>query len=173
MRITVTLALLALSCGSAAMAKDAPAESSALRGLARCKAIGDSAARLACFDQEAATLLAAEQRSDIVIVAREQVERNRRAMFGFNMPDVGVLRDHGGKVETLDQVEGVLAEASADASGQWVFTLRDGSVWEQTDMNPQTWSPRAGDPVLIKRAGLGGFRLSVAKAPGVRVRRVR
>jgi len=173
MRRAFISGLLMLMGDTAATASgERTAAPSALQGLARCKALSDAGQRLACYDQEAGTLLAAEQRSDIVVIGREQVERNRRASFGFSVPDVAVLRDRGGKVDILDQIEGVLASASQDGNGQWLFVLRDGSAWQQTDLNPQTWSPRGGDPVVVKRAGLGGYRISVAKTPGVRVRRV-
>lgn len=174
MRNLLRFGVAVLICGAAATASSGKeAGPSALQGLAHCKSVVDPAQRLACFDQESARLLAAEQRSDIVVIGREQIERNRRASFGFSVPEIAVLRDRGGKVDTLDQIEGILASASQDGNGQWLFVLRDGSAWQQTDLNPQTWSPRAGDPVVVKRAGLGGFRISVAKTPGVRVRRVR
>lgn len=172
MRARLFMSCMALAMTAAARPQTGGiAPPSSLQGLARCTTITDNAQRLACYDQAAAALVAAEQRSDIIVVERQQLEQARRAMFGFSLPDLPLLRGHG-KVATIDQIDGVLASASADSSAQWLFRLRDGSEWQQVDINPLTIDPRAGDPVVVRRAGLGGYRLSVARAPGVRVRRV-
>lgn len=144
-----------------------------IRELARCRAIIDSSQRLSCFDQATAALLTAEQKADIIVVDREQVEKARRTGFGFGQPDAALFRNHGAPIAELDQLQGALASASADAGGQWMFQLRDGAVWQQIDTDTLARVPRPGDPVLIRRAALGSFRLSVAKTPGVKVKRVR
>jgi len=147
-------------------------EAAPIKELARCKTIPDDSQRLACYDQATTTLLAAEQKADIVVVDRQEVENARRSLFGFNLPDISLFRRHGAKIEQLDKLDGVIASASADASNQWTFRLKDGSLWRQIDTNELNRPPRSGDTVLIRRAAFGSFMLSVNKAPGVRVRRV-
>ena len=168
-------AVLASAAVGATSKKDKPeaqTQAAPIKELARCKTISDNTQRLACYDQAAAALLAAEEKADIVVVDREEVENTRRSLFGFNLPDISLFRRHGAKVEQLEKLDGVIASAGADASSQWTFRLQDGSVWHQIDTNELNRPPHPGDAVVIRRAAFGSFMLSVNKAPGVRVRRV-
>lgn len=167
--------LALLLCGTAYArdpAKPADTEVTEVKELARCKAIADGPSRLACYDQATATLLAAEEKADIIVVDRQEVEKTTRSLFGFGLPDISLFRSHGASIPAVNQIDGVVASASSDASGQWTFRLQDGAVWRQVDTNSLSRSPRSGDPVLIKRAALGSYILSVSKAPGVRVHRI-
>ena len=56
--------------------------------------------------------------------------------------------------------------------GGYVLTLQDGSSWSQLDDRPLAVAPRAGDKVLVTRASLGSYMLSVSRQPGIRVRRI-
>ena len=51
------------------------------------------------------------------------------------------------------------------------FVMAHGARWTQTDDNIIARRPRANDKVIIKRAALGSFRLSVGGQPGVKAKR--
>ncbi|WBO22391.1 hypothetical protein [Sphingomonas abietis] len=167
------MALLLCSAAGARQPNMPPAaEVAPVKELARCKAIVDSPSRLACYDQAADQLLTAEKKADIIVVDRQEIEKTNRSLFGFGLPDLSIFRSHGASMPAVNQIDGVIASAQSDASDQWTFHLQDGAVWQQIDTNNLSRSPRSGDPVVIKRASLGSYILSVSRAPGVRVRRV-
>lgn len=176
--VILTCAAAMLACGAADARRkaDTPstpaAEVAPIKEIARCKALTDDTQRLACFDQATTTLLTAEKNADIIVVDKTEVEATNRSLFGFNLPDISLFRRHGASVEQVDRLEGVIASAYPDASGQWTFRLQDGSVWHQVDTNTFGREPHSGQPVSIKRAALGSYILSIDKTPGVKVRRI-
>lgn len=139
-----------------------------LVAVTRCRAITEPAARLACFDESVAALDTAETRRTIVVVDQQQVRETRRTLFGIALPDTGLF----GNGEDLPQIEATLASASVDDFGRWSFVLADGARWIQTDDTVIARRPRANDKVLIKRAALGSFRLSVAGLASVKAKRL-
>jgi hypothetical protein len=170
-----SVAILAAAGGGARPAYETRGKApiSVIREVARCRPLTEAAERLACFDRATAALLAAEEKADIIIVDRQQVEASRRSGFGFGPQDVTLLRQHGAQIAPLDRIDGILAVAISDAGGQWTFELRDGAVWQQIDTNTLSRLPSAGQAVAIKRASLGSYLLAVGKDVAVRVRRVR
>src|SRR5829696_6737424 len=59
--------------------------------LVRCRAITGDAERLACFDRAAASLQAAAERRDVVVVDRQQVRESRRRLFGLPLPRLPIF----------------------------------------------------------------------------------
>lgn len=139
-------------------------------GMLACRQISDGAARLACFDRAAEGLEQAITRRDVVVVDREAVRSTRRSLFGFAVPNLGLFG--GSEKEDIKQLDGVVASTSGNRDGGYVLTLRDGSSWSQLDDRPLAVAPRAGDKVLVTRASLGSYMLSVSRQPGIRVRRI-
>ena len=171
--ITFTMAFLgsaavasAQDTSSAAQAGAVPAQVQRLIG---CRGIADSAARLACFDKEAGTVAEAVARRDLVVVDREGVQRTRRSLFGLSLPKLGIFDDDG---EEVSQIESEVDGVGRNADGGYVFILKDGGRWSQIDSRPIALEPARGDKVIVKRAALGSYMLSVARQPSVRVRRV-
>jgi len=165
----LTTALLIAALPSAATAgSPRGGRAPVLVALTQCRTLPETAARLACFDRSVAALEQAEANRTIVIIDQQQVRETRRAVFGIALPETGLL----GKAEDLPQIEAVLAGASVDDSGHWRFQLADGARWVQTDDNVIARRPRAKDAVVIKRAALGSFRMSVGGQPAVKVRRL-
>ena len=137
--------------------------------LLACRDITDSARRLACFDQEVGTVATAVASKDLVIVDREGVRRAKRTLFGLTLPQLGVFDDDREEVSQIDgEVEGV----GRNSDGGYIFVLKDGGRWSQTDSRPVALEPERGDKVVVKRAALGSYILSVNRQPGVRVKRV-
>lgn len=136
--------------------------------LFECKAVTDSAARLACFDAAAESLEIAERQGDIVMVERARVLESRRALFGFTLPDVTSLL---GNADQLDAVETTLERASNMSGSGWTFHLADGSIWRQIDNTRLDFRATAGLPVKIRRGAMGTYFLKVADNPAVRAKR--
>jgi hypothetical protein len=138
-----------------------------LSAVTQCRAVADPAARLACFDRSVAALDTAETNKVVVVIDQQQVRETRRGLFGVSLPNTGLF----GNGNDLPQIETTLTSASVDDSGRWSFVLADGVRWTQTDDYIIARRPRTGDKVIIKRAALGSFRLSVGGQPGVKARR--
>ena len=82
---------VAFAWSAQATARPAPQVARQIGALQACKATSDNIARLACFDREVASLLAATQSQDVVIVERGEVRKARKGLFGFSLPNLGFL----------------------------------------------------------------------------------
>lgn len=166
--IVVASGLLVTSAGPAtAGAKPRKTERAPLlAAVTQCRAITESAARLKCFDASVAALDVAERSQAVVVVDQQQVRETKRNLFGISLPNLGLFGS-----DDLPQIETTLASAADDGAGHWTFVMADGARWTQTDDNIIARRPRANDKVIIKRAALGSFRLSVGGQPGVKAKR--
>lgn len=162
--------LLAAPAASAQKTRDGPPPAQ-VRALLECRQVTDSAERLACYDRAAATLGDAVAKRDLVVFDRESVRKTKRGLFGFSIPNLGIFGDEDEEVE-IKQLDGVIAGLGRNVDGGYVFRLADGSRWTQMDGKMIVLEPRSGDKVVIKKGVLGSYMLSVAKQPGVKVKRV-
>ncbi len=171
--IVAAASLAALPAAADAQSQPAQAQRPELfEALVRCRAIRDDAERLTCFDRAAASLQAAAERRDLVVVDRQQVRESRRRLFGLPLPRLPIFG--GGDdddEEEIRQIDSTVASAYQHGNGQWVVRLEDGSTWAQTDDNLIAGRPRPGQPVRVTRAALGTYMMRVNGQPGVRVRR--
>ncbi|VXD01146.1 hypothetical protein [Sphingomonas sp. 8AM] len=162
-----------VSCLSGVASADpaSPDRSGVADAVLRCRTIAGDAARLKCFDAAAGALNGAIAARQVVVVDRARVEAERRARFGERRraADLPTLQDADGN--RLDTLTGKLAQAARTGDGNWSFTLADGSRWLQTDGQAFAVAPRSGETVVVKRAALGSYKLTVGRQPGVRVRR--
>lgn len=168
----IIAAVLIGTAGSPIWAKPTLAQGSpaGFERLMACRGLSESAARLACFDREAGAVGAAVARRDIVVVDREAVGKTRRSLFGLALPNLGIFGDDG--KDAIKQIDGVVAGVSTNRDGGYVFSLADGSRWTQIDDRPIAIEPRSGDKVVVRKAALGSYMLSVGRQPDVRVRRL-
>ena len=178
-RLQLLFILLAVGAPALAMAqrgRDAPpARPQSFEAVVRCRAITDSAERLACFDAAVAALQTAQERRDVVIVDRQQVREGRRRLFGLALPRIPIFGggdDDDHDEDAVRSLEGTVSAVST-SGGQYQVTLADGSVWLQVDNNMLAVAPRAGHRIVINRGALGSYMMRVNNQPGVRVRRVR
>ena len=139
--------------------------------LLQCRSIADSAERLACYDKAAATIDEAVAKRDIVVIDREGVQKTKRGLFGFSIPNLGIFGDDNDVVE-IKQIEGTLVSTAFNADGGYIFRLEDGSRWSQLDSKPFAIPPQSGDKVVVKKGALGAYFLTVEGQPGVKVKRI-
>jgi hypothetical protein len=170
----IPFALLVLAFGASAAAAQQPAAQARPELLTRlidCRAITDATARLSCYDTAASAFDSAEKQGDVVVIDREQVGVARRQLFGFALPSMPDLFQSGARPDALDSIETTLTRAGQYGDGKWTFTLADGSIWRQIDIEPVRFQNRPGQPVRVRRASLGSFLLTVERSRAVRVRR--
>lgn len=86
------------------------------------------------------------------------------------LPDLGIFGDDG--KDAIKQIDGNISGVSTNRDGGYVFSLADGSRWTQIDDRPIALEPRSGDKVVVSKAAMGSYMLSVRRQPGVRVRRI-
>ena len=172
--VAILFAGLPAAAASAQSTRASTQRPELFEALVRCRAIADDAARLICFDRAAASLQAAAERRDLVVVDRQQVRESRRRLFGLPLPRLPIFGggdDDENEAEEIRSIDSAVASAYQHGNGQWVVRLEDGSTWAQTDDNIIAGRPRAGQPVRVTRAALGTYMMRVNGQPGVRVRR--
>jgi hypothetical protein len=164
-------AMLVESAGVAAkQPKDAPPPPQ-VTALLACRTIADSEQRLACYDKNAATIGDAVAKHELVVFDKESVKQTKRGLFGFSIPNLGIFGDDDDEVE-IKQIDGEIVSTGFNADGGYIFRLADGSRWSQMDSKPVALEPVSGDKVVVKKGALGSYFLSVAKQPGVKVKRI-
>jgi hypothetical protein len=144
----------------------------ALARVVNCRAIVQTAQRLACFDREVAALDAAEAARELVVMDRQQVRSTRRSLFGLALPDLGIFGENNTDDDAPAQLDSTIKSASQNAHRKWILTLEDGARWIQIDTRNMAIEPKAGLRIQIRRAGLGSYMANVAGQPGIRVRRI-
>jgi len=142
--------------------------SALLSAVARCVEIQAPDARLACYDKAGPALVHAEAQREVVVVDQAQMKETKKRLFGMNLSISPLFAN----TPDVDSVETTLQSASFVQGAGWTFQLADGATWAQTDGNPVPGKPKAGEKVVVRRATLGAFKLTLGSRPGVKVRRV-
>lgn len=175
--ITIAVACAAVALATPAAADERkPSESEYLQALRSCQQIAEGSARLACYDAAVGRVVAATEEGEVRIVDREDVERTRRRLFGFSLPDIGIFG--GGKGEDEEDEELAMLEStitSARRNGDdWVFTIAEGgAVWQIQNPPMRLAGLRTGDKVVLKKAALGSYFIRVNGQTGVKGSRIR
>ena len=133
-----------------------------------CKAVADSAARLACYDAAVAAMDAAQRGKDLVVTDRAAIREARRGLFGLSLPRIRLFGDGGD--DQIKEINGKLSAVRSANDGMAIFVLEDGARWKQTDGRPSF--AKSGDPIRIRRTALGGFMANIKGDVGVRVIRL-
>lgn len=164
------LATSALAPQAQARDKDVvQAKAAAFQAVLDCRAIGDSAQRLACYDAAAAKMGEAETRGDIVVIDRAQASAAHRDAFGLHVPSLSFVT-RALKPEEVDRVDGVVDSARADVNSRWTLKLKDGAVWRQIS-GDLARPPHAGSKVQIRKGSLGSFLMNIDGQPSIKVHR--
>jgi hypothetical protein len=162
--------LIAPALGLAA--KPAPTRAPVIQSLLDCRAVSDSAGRLACYDKAVASLDQAEHSGDLVTIDREQRREVRRQAFGLTLPSLAMF-DRGEKTEETEKVTVKLASARLDPLGKWIIELDDGAVWRQIDDNALYRKPIKGVMAIVHRGALGSYLMNIDGQQAIRVHRDR
>ena len=174
MRHILFAAAVALCAAAPASAQDAPAEHpQALREVIGCRAVADSAERLACYDREVAEFETAATSRELVVMDREQVRETRRGLFGFSLPSIKLFGGGSDEEEDISELETTIASAGRTRDGKWLMTIEDGAVWQQTDGTDLFGEPARGSSIVIRRGALGSYMARIDGQRAIRVMRVR
>lgn len=170
---------------------------------ARCVAIGDAAARLACYDQAfdraaaedvapasvaggaavagaaavantAAPASAAAPASPAAAPAGASSDA-ARAVEEFGLTETAKRkRDPEKAKETMpESISASVARVSFRPTGEVIVALDNEQVWEQAEIVTTKARVQAGDVVTIRKAALGSYTMLTPSRTIIRVRRVR
>jgi hypothetical protein len=166
-------AFLVLLTASSAFAQNAERERPrALQRLVDCRALPAAEERLACLEREVEAIDAAEASKELVILDRPQIRKTQRSLFGLALPDLGIFGDDQDKEGEQAKLETTIVSATQNAQSKWVLRLADGARWVQTDGRQLSRDPKAGDPIVIKRAFLGSYLANIRGQTAIRVKRI-
>ena len=166
----------ALTLSTGASAQESDSASSHIESIKACQAQSDPAARLACFDAAAASIVGASDAGELRIVDREEVRKTRRKLFGFSLPDFGIFgkRDKDGEDEDkIDEIETTIADVSGSFSTGYTIRTTEGAVWRIDKVPGRLLRPKPGDKMLIKNAALTAYFIRINNQGGVKGTRVR
>lgn len=158
----------AATAGQARKARNDGPPPAVVQSLLECRAMTDSAARLACYDRTATGVADAIAAKELVLIDKAKAEEVKRELFGYSAPNFAGLLG-GGEVQ---QIDGVVKSAFENGDGGWTVKLEDGSTWTQNDGTPIALPPAKGDKVTIKRGTLNSYFLRIGGQPGVKARRI-
>ena len=105
---------------------------------------------------------------DVLVVDRATARSTKRSLFGMALPRIKLFGDNDD--EEIEQIESSIASAYDAKDGLSVFVLADGARWKQTE--GRYTFPKAGQPIVIRRAALGSFFAKVDNQAAVRVIRL-
>ena len=148
-----------------------------------CAAIGDDAARLACYDRifrapaaakapsttvgTAATTAVAPASTAVVPAAAKPPDD-----FGLTEAAKRARDPERAKEEKSESVTATVAAVGRRPAGELVVTLDNGQVWTQVEVD-QRARVAAGDTVTIKRGALSSYLLVTQSRYATRVRRAK
>lgn len=164
------VSVAALLCLPAIAQAAEPNRAELIDGLSHCRSVTEPQARLACYDQAAATLEAALASKNLVVLDRADVRKTRRSLFGFSLPKLPFFAGTEGE----DEPEEITAKAASVRSlgyGKWLIKLEDGAIWQTTETTGAQREPTVGTDITIKRGLMGSYMLKVGGQRAVRAKR--
>lgn len=163
-------ALLVIAAAPSASARDLPRTSTPklFEEVVSCRAIQDSAQRLACYDRSVSALDTAQKSNELYVADKAAMKEARKGLFGFSLPKLKIFGDED--LGDLDELETTIAGIGTGQRG-YIFTLPDGARWAQTDKRYMD-KPKIGAKIKIKKATLGSYMASINHKPGFRVERL-
>ncbi|MCR2834849.1 hypothetical protein [Parerythrobacter lacustris] len=149
----------------------APPAVNYLENLKQCQAIEADADRLACYDQAVGRVVTASEEGEVRLVDREDVQKTRRRLFGFTIPDLGIF---GGDDEgDMAMLESTVKRVVSIRRDTIVFEIEEGSIWQIDDAPPRVLRRLdSGTPVVFKKAALGSYFIRVDGQTGVKGKRI-
>jgi hypothetical protein len=168
------VAVVAPSAAQSAPQPASPPPSRHLAAIEACRTIGADAARLACFDREAAALLTASRSGELSVVNRADMRTARRSLFGFALPKLPFFVGDKSADEVPDTLDSTVVSAQAIANDRYRIRIAAGdAVWETTEAPMNLSAPRAGQKIVISKGALGSYFLRINGQIGVKGRRIK
>jgi hypothetical protein len=138
--------------------------------LVACRAISGDAERLACFDKASTDMEAARAEKQLVVLDRSAVQKTRRSLFGFSLPDLPFFEGDDSDEDEVKEIVTTFETVRELGMGKWQFTIPDGGTWQSTEA--LTSIPKPGQAIKIKKGIAGGYMLKIGNGPLRRVKRV-
>ena len=158
-----------------------------LTPLLACRTVADPAARLACFDREAARLLpapAATATAPAPVSAPAPAASatsaapaaipasNTKENFGLSEGAVAKKEvDSGARPKELSSIDAHIVAVSVTGVGLTTFTLDNGQVWRQLSAEGDLLA-KPGDPVTVSRGAFRSYWLQTKSGRGCKVTRI-
>ena len=168
-----------------------------LAGVLACRAITDSAARLACFDRETAALASAPALSSAAAPAAPAAPAaavaapessaapssaaaapahpapDAQQSFGLSGSAIAAHEEAAGaRPAKLAKIEGRIVALALTGNGRTLFTFENTQVWQQLESDGDMLA-KLGDSAIISRGLLGSYWLQLKNGRGCKVTRVR
>lgn len=177
-KIVPMLGVMLLAFAGSAAAQSSPtgppSQSRHLTAIEACRAIGPDAARLACFDREAAALVSASRSGELSVVNRADMRTARRSLFGFSLPKLPFFSGDKSADDVPDVLDSTIRSARPIASGRYRIQIAAGdAVWETTEASTRLQEPQAGEKIVISKGALGSYFLRINGQNGVKGRRIK
>lgn len=138
--------------------------------LEACRGITDNNQRLACFDSTSASLSAAVDSKQIVVIEEKEVKKTKRSLFGFRLPDLSIFGGNDNDSEEDKTLTTTIKSLGRAEGGRWNIGIPEGAVWQTTEA--MSINPAIGDAVEIKAGVMGGYFLKVRNKRMVRAKRI-
>jgi len=144
-----------------------------LDALKECRSLTDDADRLACFDREVGSVVAASEAGEVRVVDRAEITRTRRSLFGFNLPDLDLLGSGSDASDDDELFETTITQAQYASAKKVRFTTSEGAIWEMRNVPRRLRRIESGDTVTFKPASFGYYFVRIDGQMGVKGRRIR
>jgi hypothetical protein len=167
--------------GLAAEVATAAASTAAIES---CTKLADDKDRLACFDKEVAAEIARESHggsgaasvtpstSAAASGAAKPPKLTEEQKMGFGAEKVQKLEAPADAPVPLKTLTTKIQSVTTNANGREVFTLENGQVWRQVELDPK-FTVHPGDAVQIEHGAFGSFWLSANVHSHTHVTRMR
>lgn len=147
--------------------------------LEACTKLTDASARLACFDREVAALMTREQKANTAApgaaAAKTAVPPPRQLTeeqkMGLTPERIQQLERPATAPPPPSTMTAAIQGISVDGNGHQVFTLENGQIWRQVEVDSH-FSVKPGDSITISKGALGSYFMSLGKHRNTRVSRV-
>ncbi|MEM7690532.1 MAG: hypothetical protein AAF291_16070 [Pseudomonadota bacterium] len=172
--VVAGLASLALTSAASAQDSDELASSPLVDKLATCTAITDNAERLACFDREVGAFVGAANEGDVKVVEKEEINKARRKLFGYSVPDAGIFKANSKEEkEASKRLTSTITKVRQVSAKEWHIWIEEGDArWRMKNNSIRFRAPKVGDTVEFKPATMGTYWIRVNGRKGVRGNRV-
>lgn len=142
-----------------------------LAGVLACRAVTDSAERLACFDRESAALASAPA-SPLAVAPTAAPALDPQQAFGLASSAIVANEEAAGaRPPKVSKIESRIIGLALTPNGRTLFTLANAQVWRQLESDGDVLA-RLGDAATISSGLLGSYWLQLKSGRGCKVTRV-